>query len=264
VSTRQPASTQGTRVGLHRRRRPLAFDVRDLIAREYILSGAVATGEMLPSEHSLSTQYGVSRVTVRAALHGLREAGLISIRQGVGATVLPRTHAVVHGLDRLSSIDTFALEAGQAVADVDLDFEELAADEEASLRLAVPVRHPLLAVKRVKTIDGERAGWLIDYVPEGVISFDTVRREFAGSVLDVLLAHGELGVEYADAEHVPVVVDDGLASRLAVDPGSPALYIDTVVWTLEGRAVDWAKIWLLPEHFRFVVRRRRLFEDLAG
>ena len=71
-------------------------------------------------------------------------------------------------------------------------------------------------------------------------------------------------VRKADAEHVPVVVDEELAPRLAAEPGSPVLFIDTVVWTLDGRAVDWATIWLLPEHFRFVVTRRRLYEDLAG
>ena len=127
-----------TRVHLHRNRRPLAYDVRDLVARNYIFNNAVPPGSRLPSENVLSARYGVSRVTVRAALHGLREAGLVAIRQGHGATVLPRPIAVTHGLDRLSSIDAFAREAGQKAGSEDLEIEERPATPEEAERLHVP------------------------------------------------------------------------------------------------------------------------------
>lgn len=244
------------RLGLRRNRRPLAYDVRDVIAREWIFSGEVAPGDRLPSEHQLAERYGVSRVTVRAALHGLREAGVVSIRQGVGATVLPRSASVSHGLDRLSSIDTFAREAGQTVTDIDLRAESIPATAEMAERLQVPEGHPVVAVTRVKCFDGDRAAWVVDYVPEGLLSFDTLTSELAGSALDVLLAHPEIHVEYADAEYKPVKLPKAIADRLHVKPGSVALFVDTVVWTADGRPADWGEVWLLPDYFRFVVRRR--------
>lgn len=245
-----------TRIQLHRNRRPLAYDVRDLIARNYIFNNAVPPGSRLPSEHTLSDRYGVSRVTVRAALHGLREAGLVAIRQGHGATVLPRPIAVTHGLDRLGSIDHFAREAGQKAGSADLDLEERPATQEEADRLHVPEGTPIMVVRRAKTFDGVRVAWLVDYVPEGIIDFDVLRPELDGSTLDVLLAHGEVAVEYADAEHVPVAVDAAMAERLNVDEGHVVLFTDTVVWTATGRVADWAQVWALPEFFRFVVRRR--------
>jgi DNA-binding GntR family transcriptional regulator len=254
VSTRGDAAA---RLSLRRQGRPLAYDVRDVIAKEWIMSGEVPEGSKLPSEHKLSERYGVSRVTVRAALHGLREAGLVSIRQGVGATVLPRSASVVHGLDRLSSIDTFAREAGQTVSDVDLEAEELPADAATAERLGVEEGHPVVEVRRVKCFDGVRVGWVMDRVPSGILPFETLRSELSGSALDVLLAHPEVDVEYADAEYTPVKLPKEIAGRLEVPAGTTALYVDTVVWTADGRAADWATVWLLPEHFRFVVRRRR-------
>jgi DNA-binding GntR family transcriptional regulator len=250
-------SNAATRLSLRRQGRPLAYDVRDVIARELIMSGDVPAGSKLPSEHQLSQRYGVSRVTVRAALHGLREAGLVSIRQGVGATVLPRSASVVHGLDRLSSIDTFAREAGQTVSDVDLTARQLPADEATARALQLEVGQPVVDVRRVKCFDGVRVAWVVDRVPEGILPFETLRSELAGSALDVLLAHPEVDVEYADAEYTPAQLPDDVARFLGVAAGSVALFVDTVVWTADGRAADWATVWLLPEHFRFMVRRRR-------
>lgn len=250
------ASDAIARLGLHKRRRALALDLRDVIARDFILGDTVAPGERLPSEHSLSTQYGVSRVTVRAALHGLREAGLVTIRQGVGATVLPRQPAVVHGLDRLGSIETFARESGKAPSDTDVVARIVTADEEVAEHLNIPLGAKVMQVSRTKCLDGVPVGWIVDYVPEGVVAFDALRSDRSGSALDTLMASPDVGVEYADAEHTPRALPANIAKRLGVAAGTIALYIETLVWTSGGSPVDWAQVWLLPAHFRFVVRRR--------
>jgi GntR family transcriptional regulator, transcriptional repressor for pyruvate dehydrogenase complex len=57
----------------------------DLQAR--ISDGRLMPEVRLPSEHELSMQFGVSRPIVREGLRRLREAGLISSRQGSGSFV---------------------------------------------------------------------------------------------------------------------------------------------------------------------------------
>jgi GntR family transcriptional regulator, transcriptional repressor for pyruvate dehydrogenase complex len=59
----------------------LANLVFDQLAAE-ILSGALAPGSLLSSEGELSEQFGLSRLTVRQALHRLADLGLIMLRQG--------------------------------------------------------------------------------------------------------------------------------------------------------------------------------------
>ncbi|BDT70106.1 HTH-type transcriptional regulator LutR [Comamonadaceae bacterium OS-1] len=55
---------------------------------EAILRGDFAPHNKLPTEGALSTQFGVSRPTVREALARLRSDGIIDSRRGAGSTVI--------------------------------------------------------------------------------------------------------------------------------------------------------------------------------
>jgi DNA-binding GntR family transcriptional regulator len=257
-ATRSPDDEDGAVPSApRRRRRGLAEEVREEIARDLILSEEVAPGGLLPTEKELAARYGVSRPTIRESLLMLQQAGLVRIRHGVGSVVLHRPRTVTHGLDRLCSIETLAREVGKDVETVDLEWRETVADERIVDRLDVPIGHPVLVVQRVKLYDGERVGWLTDYVPAGVLPFDELRAEFAGSALDVLLDHPEVGAEYADADLSALNLPPDIAARLGVEAGRAAMVYDAVLRTVDGRAVDWAHGWYLPEYFRFSVRRRR-------
>lgn len=239
------------------RRRSLSDEVRERIAHDFILNDLVVPGELLPSETELSARYGVSRVTLRAGLRSLQQAGLISVRHGVGSVVLARSRALTHGLDSLASLESFAKEAGQEMGTAELEWEEMPAVGELAARLQVRDGHPLLSVRRVKTLDGVRVGWIADYVPQGVVPFEVIRQEFHGSILDVLLAHDEVGVEYEDSNIQPVNLPREIAQRLEVKEGLAAMYVEGVTFTAGGNVAEYAESWLLPEHFCFSVRRRR-------
>lgn len=55
--------------------------------RQEIIDGKFTVGLTLPSEARLSARFGVSRLTMREALHRLRDQGLLHSRQGRGYTV---------------------------------------------------------------------------------------------------------------------------------------------------------------------------------
>lgn len=68
------------------RHAPLYQQVTDhLIAA--IRCGDYTPGQLLPSEAQLSAYFGISRPTVRQAIAGLRERGLVIVRNGKGAFV---------------------------------------------------------------------------------------------------------------------------------------------------------------------------------
>ncbi|GAB3546904.1 GntR family transcriptional regulator [Actinopolyspora lacussalsi] len=84
--------------------RPAYRQVADQLSRR-IASGELAPGDQLPSLSALTSEYGISAVTARAAIKELSNAGLVIVRQGQGAFVLEgagsRTEASVDELAEL-------------------------------------------------------------------------------------------------------------------------------------------------------------------
>jgi DNA-binding FadR family transcriptional regulator len=67
-----------------------------------IVSGELSQGQLLPTETAMIETYGVSRTAVREAVQTLATKGFVSIRQGSGSTVAPRTRWNVLDTDYLA------------------------------------------------------------------------------------------------------------------------------------------------------------------
>jgi GntR family transcriptional repressor for pyruvate dehydrogenase complex len=73
-------------------RRRLHEDVAEQL-RDAILDGRFAAGRKLPPERELATEFSVNRTSVREAIKVLEGLGLVTVRQGDGATVRPLVDA---------------------------------------------------------------------------------------------------------------------------------------------------------------------------
>ena len=69
---------------------PRSLQIRNLLIRR--ISDGFLPGDRFPTEHAICDEFGVSRETVREALHGLESEGLIARYRGKGTFVirLPR------------------------------------------------------------------------------------------------------------------------------------------------------------------------------
>ncbi|QNE18877.1 GntR family transcriptional regulator [Kribbella qitaiheensis] len=73
--------------------------------REQILSGQLSPAALLPSERQMIEHYGVSRITVRAAIAALRAEGLVQTIPGKGAFVRRPSDRPLHTHQRTITVD---------------------------------------------------------------------------------------------------------------------------------------------------------------
>jgi GntR family transcriptional repressor for pyruvate dehydrogenase complex len=95
---------------------------------EYVSDGGLAPGAVLPSQHELARQLGVSRPVLREAMQGLASVGFLEIRPGSGCYVGDASSR--NDRDALFEIMSHeaALEALEARMVVEVELAALAAD----------------------------------------------------------------------------------------------------------------------------------------
>jgi len=118
------------------RRRRIHEDVAEQL-RDAILDGRFHTGQKLPPERELAEEFRVNRTSIRDAIKVLEGLGLVTVRQGDGATVQPLIDA---SLDILAPM---IFHGGRLDADVLVEMAEVITPLLFEMaRLAVERRRP--------------------------------------------------------------------------------------------------------------------------
>ncbi|MVU77595.1 UTRA domain-containing protein [Nocardia sp. ET3-3] len=216
------------------RRSAPARRVRDIL-RARIRSG-VYGDRPLPSEAQLAADFSASRNIVRDALALLRDEGLIDRVPGAGTFVV--SDKAVQGLDRLRGLaESFETGSDRIVNQV-LLAEVVPATPIVAERLELEPGAPVVALERVRYLDGEPLSLDASYLTADV-GTPLLAMDLAGCDVFGLLER-ELGLPLGSAavSIEAVTADPTVAGLLAVRPGSPLLLLERLTYTDSGRPVD--------------------------
>lgn len=196
--------------------------------RERIASGVIPPGGMLPSESEMSTEFDVSRVTIRRALEVLREEGSVNARQGLGWFATGAT--VSQSLGVLGTIEEQMVANGMVS---ERHVVEYAFEKVTNTVAKVLDADQVLRVKRVNTADGEPFAVVTVWCPAEMgkrLSRHDVERSPFYELLDIDLktATQTIGADAASADE---------ATLLEIPVGSPVLRCERVTRDAEGTAV---------------------------
>lgn len=226
AGTAPPASPEGS-LALHEQiRRSILTD---------IWKGLYRPGDLLPSEKSLSEQFGVNRLTVRQALHALANQGHVQPLHGRGYQVRSATL----GADILTviSLSHYLDEHGLEARTELLGTEVVPAQPDVADALAVARGADVIKIVRQR------------FAADVLIAFDEVyydARRFGG-LLSVDLDHRSLvdtlfKVFDLRVGRVSTTLQAGVAGEraglLGVSPGSPLLVASTLMFDLEEQPVE--------------------------
>lgn len=179
--------------------------------RRAILSGELRVGQRLPPERTLAADFGVNRLTLRAALAQLLALGLISVRQGSGYTVAD--------VARVGSLDLLP------------DVLHMAAEDRALL----PLVTDLLAVRRalastiLERLAATSEPAAIDSIAAAVDDFEAQCQSTAISVVALVEADFAIVAAMVDAIHSPIIrmcINPVILAVAQIRELADAMYVD--------------------------------------
>ncbi len=213
-------------------------------------------GGRLLTEPELARQLGVSRATLREAMRTFETQGLIRRRQGAGTFVVHPSYVIESGLEVLESIETLATRIGLKVELGELKVELRPATEEEAAVLEIKPNEQVVAVSRITLAEGRPVAYLIDILPENILTPADLQDGFTGSVLDLLLKRGTPALSRSRTEINAVTATPEVARAIGIQRGDVLLRFSALLYSTSGQIVDYSYSYFLPGYFRFHVVRR--------
>lgn len=228
----RPAGTDGNHEALYMRVRN---DLLDRINRD-----EYAPGMALPSENELAKIYGTTRLTVRNALDGLVEQGLVRRIQGKGAFVCsrPGDQAGVGGVP--AGFRASMRLKGLAPSVRVLAKSKRTAGEHFGRLFGIEPDDLLYCVRRLNSVNGTPVAIENTLVPMPL--FPTIDT-FDITAFSLYETYGMLGhpVDEAHQKLGIARLDAHDARLLQVEVGSPALLLECLSLDSDGRIIELAR-----------------------
>lgn len=221
------------------------------ILLDKIERGEWCAGDLIPGEQELQETYGLSRTTVRQALHDLVVDGRLIRERGRGTFIAPppaRAREPHQGLSALMSRQ--GLRPGWRL--VSTRWLAPPADVARELRLS---RGALVfRLRRVRLADELPIGYHSAYVPAPAAACIDHGALLAGPSLAYLAPLPELRASHAERTVEAVAALRGDAWLLGAVPGTPILQIERLVLAENGAPLEFLRARYLGSRFRYRFR----------
>lgn len=220
------------------------------ILRSRVLAGELAPGDLIPAESELMAAYGVSRITVRAALDQLVQDGLIDRQRGRGSFVRAPAAPPVRAC--MVSFTDQMLGAGRVPT---TRIAGVARGLAADLGLAASPFEPderLVRVDRVRLVDGAPAAVMRGYLPDrrvpGLAAASFAEHGPQQSLLFVLERRYGLPLDQGEETMAPAPASEPFAGHMGIAPGAPVIVKTCVVRDVSGAATLYEEsYWNAPQ-----------------
>ena len=207
------------------------------ILRDEIFAGRFKENELLPGDFALCRMYGVSRDTVRRALDELVSRGLIVRQPGQGTRVRrrPAFSPIVASVDGL--MERTHIIGHSTEAEV-LEFEDVPAPPEVAqiLRLGHETVRMTAVVRR---LDGAPFVHFTSWVPTSIGRLFN-REDLVESTALALLDNSGIAIRNIQQTIAAEPASRWVAEHLHVEPGSPLLRVERVVFSDNDRPIEWS------------------------
>src|ERR671935_331160 len=210
---------------------------KQVLTRQRVLEliDQLQVGQAIPSERRLSSELGISRLTVRAALDDLVRDGYLERRQGSGTFV---SEPKIAQRLTLTSFSEDMRRRGMVPGSRTLELRETHAGAAVGRALNVSPDARVMLIRRLRLADGEPMALEMLYVPAELVPgltreqledssfYELMERDYG-----VVIASGMQSIE-------PTVTNEEESELLGVPLHSPAFLFERTSRTADGEIVE--------------------------
>ncbi len=194
-------------------------------------------GDVLPSEKTLASQFGVSRMTVRKAVDMLIEWGLVERRHGSGTYVTKKD--VQHETKGLSGFTELMREQGRSLTSEVLEFRTMPAPPAIASQLRIKVNEPVYFSNRVRSVDGRALLVEESYMPVRLFRTLSVAH-LEGSKFAYIENECQLPIAGNYESFSAVLADRRMAELLHIEQGAPILRLTSLSYGENGEFLNYS------------------------
>lgn len=208
---------------------------------ERIDNGDLLPGSRCPSERQLASEYGISRMTARAAVSLLVQRGYVERKNGSGTFVA--SPKIELDLSTVAGFSDRVLRHGIIPGAQVIEARTVGASElDANVARALEVTGEELVhvLVRVRTGNNELLALEKSYFPAHHCP-DLLDKELTGSIYELLRTRCNLELAHLRQRLEVTQLDALAAEALATHPDAPALHITRTTWDVHGRPIEFAR-----------------------
>jgi len=219
------------------------------ILRGQILSEQWKPGELFPSEAELTSEYDLSRATVRQALDMLANDGLISRQRGRGTFVSRPT--IEQGTNRIISFTEDMRQRGLSAETKVLTSQLIAAPEDVAEMLAIEPGTEVTHLERLRVADGEpisiEESFIIHRFCSGILDGDYENYSLRRTLEE------EYGIELVSAHQKirAISASTDLAGKLSISRGDALLFIERTSYMSPDVPIEFIRIYHRGDRYVF-------------
>ena len=182
--------------------------------------------------------------------------GLIRRRQGVGTFVLDHRQNIEAGLEILESIETQASRLGMDVKMGYLGINKTPAGEELGQKLGISPQATVVRISRVIWVSDHPVAYLIDILPENILTEEELEQGFTGSVLDLIIKRGTYKLSHSKTYISACPATADIAKKIQLQRGDVIQKFEAYLVVESGRVIDYSESYFAPGFFKFHIIRK--------
>lgn len=217
---------------------------------DWIVRGELVEGQVLPGERDLASEFGVSRATLRRALHSLEGRQLLSRRQGSG-TFVSGVH-IERDARGILSFTSDMLGRGLRPGSRILSVETRPASSYEAQILNLGGQDEVHEVNRLRSANDQPIALESTLLPVTLVGPFDPQEVADGSLTEWLSVRGLSQVRAVRTIRA-VRSTPAQAQALCIQTDEPLLYTCRTAWLADGRPLEHAQAWYIGSRYDFVM-----------